>query len=158
MEINFKDIDFKKIVAVIIFSSKWLLIPFYLMLFVTLGKLMYHFFIEGGLSNEDLLLTLESVDVVMIANLVKMIITGSYSSFVDKKHGIEENQVSSGILKIKIASSIVGVASIHLLQTFINSENISMETIEKQVIIFSAFVLSCLILASVEYLHVKSGH
>ena len=111
---------FKKMIETVIFSSKWLLIPFYLKLFLTLGKLMYHFFSEGTLSNEDLMSTLEDVDIVMIANLVKMIITGSYNSFVDKTHSEDAEKVSSGVLKVKMATSIMGVSSIHLLQTFIN--------------------------------------
>ena len=108
------------VIEKIIFSSKWLLIPFYLKLFWTLIKLLIHFFNEGHLSNEDLLSTLEDVDIVMIANLVKMIITGSYNSFVSKSHCDDSEKISSGGLKVKMTTSIVGVSSIHLLQTFIN--------------------------------------
>jgi uncharacterized protein (TIGR00645 family) len=100
--------------------------------------------------------TLEAVDIVMIANLVKMIITGSYNSFVDKSHGIDGEQVSSGLLKVKMSTSIIGVSSIHLLQTFINSENILNETIYKQLIVHGAFIVGALVLSYIDYLHCKS--
>ena len=147
---------FKKMIETVIFSSKWLLIPFYLKLFLTLGKLMYHFFSEGTLSNEDLMSTLEDVDIVMIANLVKMIITGSYNSFVDKTHSEDAEKVSSGVLKVKMATSIMGVSSIHLLQTFINSAQVPIETIYKQLLIDGIFIVGGIVLAFIDYLHVKS--
>ena len=143
-------------IETVIFSSKWLLIPFYLKLFLTLGKLMYHFFSEGTLSNEDLMSTLEDVDIVMIANLVKMIITGSYNSFVDKTHSEDAEKVSSGVLKVKMATSIMGVSSIHLLQTFINSAQVPIETIYKQLLIHGIFIVGGIVLAFIDYLHVKS--
>lgn len=146
----------KKLVEGIIFNSKWLLIPFYLKLFWTLIRLMYNFFTHGTLSNEELMTTLEDVDIVMIANLVKMIITGSYNSFVDKSHGVEGEQVSSGALKVKMATSIMGVSSIHLLQTFIDASNVNMETIWKQIIIHGIFIIGAIVLATVDFLHCKS--
>jgi uncharacterized membrane protein YqhA len=81
MRINLKSI-IQKIVA-----SKWLVIPFILKLFWTLSVLLYHFIFDGHIANGDVMITLEAVDTVMIATLVKMIITGSYHSFVDKNHG-----------------------------------------------------------------------
>lgn len=152
----------KKYIELVIFGSKWLLIPFYLKLFWTLFKLLYHFFLQGHLSNEDLLSTLEDVDIVMIANLVKMIITGSYTSFIDKSIDtsiIKDIELaSSGVLKVKMATSIIGVASIHLLQSFINAGNISFEIIIKQLLIYLFFMISALVLAYSNFLHSKHDH
>jgi uncharacterized protein (TIGR00645 family) len=100
--------------------------------------------------------TLEDVDIVMIANLVKMIITGSYNSFVSKSHGVEGEQVSSGALKVKMATSVMGVSSIHLLQTFINAANIPQDVITKQLMIHGAFIIGAAFLAVIDYLHSKS--
>lgn len=146
----------KKVIERVIFGSKWLLIPFYLKLFWTLIRLMYNFFTHGTLSNEELMATLEDVDIVMIANLVKMIITGSYNSFVDKSHGVEGEQVSSGALKVKMATSIMGVSSIHLLQTFISAHDAHMVDIYKQLLIHGIFIVGAIVLALVDYLHCKS--
>jgi len=150
------NLDLKHYVKTIIFYSKWLVIPFLIKLFFTLGILLYHFILENHISNEDLMSTLEAVDTVMVASLVKMIITGTYHSFVDKNHGEPGENSSSGLLKVKLASSIMGVTSIHLLQTFINVEHLSWDTINKQLIIHGIFMVGCLVLAIVDYLHCKS--
>lgn len=153
------NLDLKHYVKTIIFYSKWLVIPFLIKLFFTLGMLLYHFILENHISNEDLMTTLEAVDTVMVATLVKMIITGSYHSFVDKNHGESGENSSSGLLKVKLASSIMGVTSIHLLQSFINVEHLTWDTIYKQLIIHGVFMLGTLVLAIVDYLHCKSeGH
>lgn len=146
----------KKLIEQVIFGSKWLLIPFYFKLFYTLARLMYNFFIFGTLSNEILMQTLEDVDIVMIANLVKMIITGSYNSFVDKGHRIEGEQISSGALKVKMSTSVMGVSSIHLLQTFINAEHVDFEVIIKQLCIHGIFIVGAIILAWIDFLHCKT--
>lgn len=148
--------NIKKAIEKVIFGSKWLLIPFYLKLFWTLIRLMYNFFVHGTLTSEQLMGTLEDVDIVMIANLVKMIITGSYNSFVDKSHGVEGEQVSSGALKVKMATSIMGVSSIHLLQTFISAHDAAMVDIYKQLLIHGIFIVGAIVLATVDYLHCKS--
>ena len=152
-------LNLKDHVKTIIFYSKWLVIPFLIKLFFTLGMLLYHFVLENHISNEDLMTALEAVDTVMIATLVKMIITGSYHSFVDKNHGEPGENSSSGLLKVKLASSIMGVTSIHLLQTFISVSPVNWDIIEKQLVIHGVFMLGTLVLALVDYLHCKSeGH
>lgn len=149
-------INFKKLIEEIIFSSKWLLIPFYLKLFYTLALLLYSFIVDGHLSNEILLQTLEDVDIVMIANLIKMIITGSYNSFVSKEHSEPTEKVSSGLLKVKMSTSIMGVSAIHLLKSFIEASTLDWDTIWKQVTIHGIFIVGAIGLAFIDYLHNKS--
>ena len=96
------DFNIKTIIKTIIFSSKWLLIPFLLKLFWTLSVLGFNFIVHGHVTNEGIMATLEAVDVIMCATLVKMIITGSYHSFVDKNHGEVGENSSSGLLKVKL--------------------------------------------------------
>jgi uncharacterized membrane protein YqhA len=57
-------------------------------------SIIISFYFDGHIANGDVMITLEAVDTVMIATLVKMIITGSYHSFVDKNHG-QPNESSS---------------------------------------------------------------
>jgi len=162
-----KEFTIKKFIQNIIFSSRWLLIPFYLGLFITMLTYTYVYVNEiihliahvGSLTKDVVLLTtLELVDIVMIANLVKMIITGSYNSFIDKHHGVEGENVSSGMLKVKMSTSLIGVSSIHLLQTFINIQNVSWDDLQKQLWIHGIFVVGALILAFIDYLHSLSEH
>ena len=157
----------KKFIENVIFSSRWLLIPFYLGLFVAMIVYTYvyiqdigHLIHEAKTITKDavLLSTLELVDIVMIANLVKMIIVGSYGSFVDKNHDYKGEQVSSGMLKVKMSTSLIGVSSIHLLQSFINSEHQNWEDLKKQLIIHGIFLVGALILSIIDFLHEKSAH
>lgn len=160
-----KTVKIKEVVEGIIFSSRWLLIPFYLGLFITMlvytyvyVSEIYELVVNARTMTKDvvLLTTLELVDIVMIANLVKMIITGSYNSFIDKTHKYAGENVSSGMLKVKMSTSLIGVSSIHLLQTFINAENIQWSSLEKQLYIHGIFLVGALILAVIDYLHCAS--
>ena len=159
------DTRLKDLIEYIIFGSRWFLIPFYLGLIVVMAIYTFVYLKEvmllvteiNHLTKESaMLIILEIVDIVMIANLVKMIITGSYNSFVDKHHGNEGEKVSSGMLKVKMSTSLIGVSSIHLLQTFINAENTKLEDLTKQIIIHVSFLIGALILAIIDFLHVKS--
>jgi uncharacterized protein (TIGR00645 family) len=148
--------NLKKIIEKLIFGSKWLLIPFYFYLFWTLIQLMFEFLTQGHISDEVLIQTLEAVDITMVGNLVKMIITGSYNSFVSKNHDEQTEKVSSGLLKVKMSTSIMGVSSIHLLQTFIAAKNTDWDTIWKQLAVHGIFIIGALVLAQIDFLHNKS--
>lgn len=152
----------KKYIETILFGSRWILVVFYLGLIVAMGIYALFFVREivhlvlhhGTLTRESMLMSiLELVDITMIGNLVKMIITGSYTSFVGKSHGGGGEHVSSGALKVKMATSLIGVSSIHLLQTFISAASLPMETIYKQLVIHGAFLIGTLILACIDRLH-----
>jgi len=146
----------KLVLEKIIFFSKWVLIPFYLKLFWVLLVLLYWFMANGHITSEQLMYTLEAVDVIMIANLIKMIITGSYNSFVTKSHDETSEKVSSGVLKVKMATSIMGVTTIHLLQTFISAKTIDWDLIYKQTFVHVVFMVGALVLATIDFLHSKS--
>jgi uncharacterized protein (TIGR00645 family) len=97
------------------------------------------------------------IDVVMIANLLIMVIVGGYETFVSrlnlKGHPDQPewlSHVNAGILKVKLATALIGISSIHLLKTFINAGNLSPQTMLWQVIIHALFVLSALALAGID--------
>lgn len=153
----------KTLIEEVIFNARWLLIPFYIGLILVLCLYEYAFakqilsmFALNSITTESMMLVvLEAVDVVMIANLVKMIISGSYNSFVSKTHGYQNENASSGMLKVKMSMSIIGVSSIHLLQSFVAAEHIPMEVITKQLMIHGTFIIGTVAIAIVEFLHVK---
>lgn len=155
----------KSSVENVLFNVKWLLPFFYFGLVVVLGLYgysyvchVYHLFKDTDVTVEAMkIIVLDMIDVVMIANLVKMIIVGSYHSFISKSHGKDEG-TSSGMLKIKIATSVIVVGMINLLTTFVSdtSKMVSTEVLYKQLLIFSAFIFASLTLGILEYLHIKS--
>lgn len=164
-----KENKLKKVVENILFGSRWILILFYSGLIIAMAAYAYtyvfqiiHLIKTIGIANYDTITMtiIELIDIVMIASLVKMMITGSYHAFVDKHHHYPDERSSSGFLKIKIATSLIGVSAIHLLQTFmrIGDEyfNITWDTVYKQGFIHLAFLLGALTLALVEYIHDKT--
>src|SRR3546814_16266119 len=77
-----------------------------------------------------MLVVLGLIDVVMISNLLVMVIVGGYETFVSRLrlHGHPDqpewlSHVNAGILKVKLAMAIIGIPSIPLLRTFIDSSN-----------------------------------
>ena len=73
-----------------------------------------------------MLTVLGLIDVVMIANLLIMVIVGGYETFVSRLrlegHPDEPewlSHVNAGVLKVKLATALIGISSIHLLKTFI---------------------------------------
>jgi uncharacterized protein (TIGR00645 family) len=158
--------NFKKTIERILFGSRWLLTLFYAGLILALlcygfiyAKETWHMVHEANqLTAEAMMVVLlELVDMVMIANLVKMIITGSYHAFISKEHDYPEEKASSGLLKVKLSTSLIGVTAIHLLQTFVSMavKPVSWDELLKQITIHSTFLIGALILAVIEYLHEK---
>lgn len=76
---------------------------------------------------------------------------------VSKKHGYDNENISSGMLKIKMGTSIIGVSSIHILQQFVTN-TISWEDLGKLLAMHAAFLMGALVLALIEYLHEKGTH
>ncbi|MST94531.1 MAG: TIGR00645 family protein [Pedosphaera sp.] len=152
----------------LIFLSRWLQAPLYFGLIVAQGVYVYHFIIELWhlvqrvttlKESEIMLMVLGLIDVVMIANLLIMVIVGGYETFVSRLHlkGHPDepewlSHVNAGVLKVKLATALIGISSIHLLKTFIDTENISEKTMRWQVIIHMTFVLSAVILAWIDRL------
>ena len=56
------------------------------------------------------------------------------------------------MLKVKLATAIIGISSIHLLKTFINAEAYSEKALFYQTVIHITFLLSALAIAAVDRL------
>jgi uncharacterized protein (TIGR00645 family) len=101
-----------------------------------------------------MLVVLALIDVVMISNLLIMVIVGGYETFVSRMQleGHEDqpewlSHVNASVLKVKLAMSIIGISSIHLLKTFINADNYSEKVLIAQTVIHIAFLLSAMAIA-----------
>ena len=101
-----------------------------------------------------MLVVLALIDVVMISNLLIMVIVGGYETFVSRMH-LETHpdqpewlsHVNASVLKVKLATAIIGISSIHLLKTFINAANYDEKVLMWQTIIHVAFLFSALAIA-----------
>ena len=119
--------------------------------------------VEGGARpskpNETVLMlvVLGLIDVVMISNLLIMVIVGGYETFVSRM-GLESHpdqpewlsHVNASVLKVKLATAIIGISSIHLLKTFINAAAYDEKTIIAQVGIHITFLLSAIAIAAAD--------
>jgi uncharacterized protein (TIGR00645 family) len=101
-----------------------------------------------------MLVVLALIDVVMISNLLIMVIVGGYETFVSRLNldGHPDqpewlSHVNASVLKVKLATAIIGISSIHLLKTFINAANYSDKVLLWQTLIHIAFLFSALAIA-----------
>jgi uncharacterized protein (TIGR00645 family) len=111
-----------------------------------------------------MLIVLGLIDVVMISNLLVMVIVGGWETFVSRleleNHPDQPewlSHVNAGVLKVKLATAIIGISSIHLLKTFINAATYDEKTLLWQTLIHMTFVFSALAIAYTEKL-VASAH
>lgn len=110
-----------------------------------------------------MLVVLGLIDVVMISNLLIMVIIGGYETFVSRmkldNHPDQPewlNHVNASVLKVKLATAIIGISSIHLLKTFINAANYDLKVLMWQTIIHVVFLLSALAIAMTDKLMARS--
>jgi uncharacterized protein (TIGR00645 family) len=104
-----------------------------------------------------MLVVLGLIDVVMISNLLIMVIVGGYETFVSRMHleGHPDqpewlSHVNASVLKVKLATAIIGISSIHLLKTFINAAAYDEKTLIAQVGIHITFLLSAIAIAAAD--------
>ena len=168
----------------VIFASRWLQAPLYVGLIIAQGVYVYQFFVElwhlahlafgpsGAVKDPStaiMLSVLGLIDVVMIANLLIMVIIGGYETFVSRLNlDQHEDQpewlshVNAGMLKVKLATALISISSIHLLKTFIEVRspefNASANGVMWQIIIHVVFVLSAIALAWTDKLMMASVH
>ncbi len=164
------------IMTSILFGSRWLQLPLYLGLILAQAVYVYFFGVElwhliqhtTTIKEADIMLiVLGLIDVVMISNLLIMVIVGGYETFVSrlnlKGHPDEPDwlsHVNANLLKVKLATAIIGISSIHLLKTFINAANLTNDVMMWQTIIHMTFVASAVSIAYIDKLmsHADAKH
>ena len=164
-----------KPLPMLIFGSRWLQLPLYMGLIVAQGvyvflflKELWHLVVHAihFTEQEIMLVVLGLIDVVMISNLLIMVIVGGYETFVARLHlkGHPDepewlSHVNAGVLKVKLATAIIGISSISLLRTFIETgslgtdhSRVTTEGVMWQTIIHSIFILSAIGIAFIDRL------
>jgi uncharacterized protein (TIGR00645 family) len=151
-----------------IFMSRWLQAPLYIGLIAAQAVYVWQFWVElvhlisvtatkGVTEAQIMLIVLGLIDVVMISNLLVMVIVGGWETFVSRlelEHHPDQpewlSHVNAGVLKVKLATAIIGISSIHLLKTFINAEHYEEKVMLWQTVIHLTFVFSALAIAWTE--------
>ena len=154
-----------------IFASRWIQAPLYVGLIIAQMIYCWLFMIElshlvhGAFTGsnftetEVMLVVLGLIDVVMIANLLIMVIIGGYETFVSRLELDDHpdqpewlSHVNAGVLKVKLATALIGISSIHLLKTFINAPNLDDKVLLWQTVIHMAFIVSAVAIAYIDKL------
>jgi uncharacterized protein (TIGR00645 family) len=132
-----------------------------------ISSIGYKATVEATNLNETIimLVVLALIDVVMISNLLIMVIVGGYETFVSRMNleGHPDqpewlSHVNASVLKVKLATAIIGISSIHLLKTFINADNYSDRVLIAQTAIHITFLLSSMAIAYTDRLMSAPSH
>jgi len=156
----------------LLFGSRWLQLPLYFGLIVAqcvyvvqFMRELWHLVAEVGKFDETMIMltVLGLIDVVMISNLLIMVTIGGYETFVSRLHleGHPDepewlSHVNANVLKVKLATAIIGISSIHLLKTFINAQNLDEKTMFWQVTIHVTFLVSAVAIAAIDRIMLPS--
>ncbi len=156
----------------LIMSARWILVVFYgglglaLIVYAASFVLKFvnvttHVFDYG--EEEMILAMLSLIDAALVASLLVMVMISSYENYVSRFENAATElswlgKLDAGSLKIKVASSIVAISSIHLLQVFLNLSQYSESQIRWATLLHLTFVVSALLLAVVDRISSKTGH
>jgi uncharacterized protein (TIGR00645 family) len=104
---------------------------------------------------DTILKMLSLIDAALVASLIVMVIISGYENFVSRFDNADGEvnwlgKIDAGSLKIKVASTIVAISSIHLLQVFLNAAQYTGEKLMWLTIMHMAFVISALFLAYID--------
>lgn len=152
----------EQIIERLIYASRWLLAPIYLGMSLALMALtvkffqeIYHFIpIILEVDESQLILKLLTfIDLTLVGSLTIIVMFSGYDNFVSHLDIAEGTEKLSwlgthdyGSLKMKVASSIVAISSIHLLKVFMNIEHIENDKMFWYVVIHMTFVLSAFLM------------
>ncbi len=156
----------KRQIEILLLATRWLLLPLYLALivsmlalFLVVARELEHLAMAAWTMDDvDLVLALLSIlDLVLVANLIVMVAISSYESYIARIDAGEAGgrpewlgKLDSGDVKLKVGLSIVMISAIHLLRAYLADEPRS------QIVLLAGthmvFVLSVLGVALVERL------
>jgi uncharacterized protein (TIGR00645 family) len=153
----------------IILASRWLLVVFYLGLAAALAVYAVSFAVKFGkialgaltMDEADMILAMLSlIDAALVASLVVMVMISSYENFVSRFDEAAQDlswlgKMDSGSLKIKVASAIVAISSIHLLQVFMNAQQYENSKIMWLTLMHLAFIASAVFLGLLDRITAK---
>jgi uncharacterized protein (TIGR00645 family) len=152
-----------------ILSARWILVVFYVGLgaalalyAVTYVQKLYKLFATALALDEAqmILAMLGLIDAALVASLVLMVMISSYENFVSRfdEAKVELSwlgKLDAGSLKVKVASAIVAISSIHLLQVFLNITEFTDSQVMWLTIMHMAFVASAVALGLLDRISVK---
>lgn len=163
---------------VVLFGSRWLMAPFYLLMVGALGMLLVKFAQESWhivthtlamTESEAVLAVLSLIDIALTGNLLLMVLFAGYENFVSKMdigdHADRPDwmgKVDFAGLKLKLIASIVAISGINLLKHFMALEPGGMTSGKEHqlfwmVVIHLVFISSGVMLAVMDKIVATTG-
>jgi uncharacterized protein (TIGR00645 family) len=152
----------------LLFACRWLLTPFFVALVAALVALLVKVVMRAygmalqfpGLTEEEVILgALDVVDLTLCACLIVLVVFSTYSNFVSRVDRSAHEEwpgwlisIDYAELKLKLVASIVAIASIKLLEGYMNIEHETNRDLAWQAGIFGVFVGAALLLSIAEAL------
>ncbi|MDD1618571.1 MAG: TIGR00645 family protein [Methylococcaceae bacterium] len=147
----------------LMYASRLLLAPVYmglslalLALFIKFFQELYHFipFILELDESQLVLKLLSLVDLTLVGSLIVIVMFSGYENFVSRLDIGDSTEKLDwlgthdyGSLKMKVASSIVAISSIHLLKIFMNIDTTNNDKVMWYALVHLTFVISALLMA-----------
>ena len=163
----------EQLVATVLVASRWLMAPLYLGLIAALIVVVMEFFKELAHTiasfaalNADgtILAVLKLIDLVLIGNLVLIMIVagigtlGSIARSEDDAPLVQfMGKVDFSGLKLKVIVSLVAIAAVDLLESFVEVASINKTDLLWQIAILGTFVLTGVLLAWMDRLAEPHG-
>ncbi|GAB4257049.1 MAG: TIGR00645 family protein [Methylomicrobium sp.] len=157
----------------VMYASRWILAPVYLGMSIALLAISVKFFQEVWhfvphiLEVDEANLTLKLltlIDLTLVGSLIIIVMFSGYENFVSQMDiGVSTEKLGwlgthdYGSLKIKLASSIVAISSIHLLKVFMNIQDTANDKIMWYVIVHLALVASALFMGVLDKISKHEG-
>ena len=147
----------------LMYASRLLLAPIYMglslalfALFIKFFQELYHFipFILELDESQLVLKLLSLIDLTLVGSLIVIVMFSGYENFVSRMDIGEATEKLEwlgthdyGALKMKVASSIVAISSIHLLKIFMNIDSTNNDKVMWYALVHLTFVISALLMA-----------
>ena len=160
--------DLESLLERFLYASRWLLAPLYFGMSLALLALGIKFFQEVihifpqilAIKESQLILALLTlIDLTLVGSLIVIVMFSGYENFVSQLNITDDTEKLDwlgthdyGSLKMKVASSIVAISSIHLLKVFMDVERINNEKIQWYVVIHLTLVTSAFLMGYLDKL------
>ena len=156
----------------LIFAARWIMVPFYLGLLVSLGVMGVKFVEElvhdierfGSLTETDtILMALTLIDLSLAGNLLLIVVFSGYENFVSKLDVADHpdrpkwlGEIDFSGMKLKLIASIVAISGIQLLKQFMEIETANKTDLGWLVGIHMTFVISGVLLALMDFITARA--
>lgn len=158
----------ERLLAILLIASRWLIAPIYLGLAVALVAVLVEFFRElvgavtgfATLGRSGVILgALKLIDLVLVGNLLLIMISSGLDTVVSRPVAEDRlarpewmGRVDFAGLKLRVIASIIAIAAIDLLETFVAIGTVDKSDVLWKIVVFLAFVAAGVLLALMDRL------